>query len=159
MPSTTIEQWLGLNRLQEPLHRCRSIIREWQDEDGVHVTCCTDGHLQTHHIVAMSSLSRRACYKCGNVGHYAEVCSSAERLCYNCECHCAKCTLWYILTYIRQATWYANYCAHSDLPTAILNISQVMNRTAAHFLGRPMQSNAIIVKVSDMFKQIAPPCA
>ncbi|EEY18195.1 zinc finger protein GIS2 [Verticillium alfalfae VaMs.102] len=32
----------------------------------------------------MSSLSRRACYKCGNVGHYAEVCSSAERLCYNC---------------------------------------------------------------------------
>ncbi|PBP25539.1 zinc knuckle domain protein [Diplocarpon rosae] len=31
----------------------------------------------------MSSLSRRACYKCGNVGHYAEVCSSAERLCYN----------------------------------------------------------------------------
>ncbi|KHN95233.1 zinc knuckle domain containing protein [Metarhizium album ARSEF 1941] len=32
----------------------------------------------------MSSLSRRACYKCGNVGHYAEVCSSSERLCYNC---------------------------------------------------------------------------
>lgn len=31
------------------------------------------------------SLSRRACYKCGNVGHYAEVCSSSERLCYNCE--------------------------------------------------------------------------
>ena len=33
----------------------------------------------------MSSLSRRACYKCGNVGHYAEVCSSSERLCYNCK--------------------------------------------------------------------------
>ncbi|RYP35408.1 hypothetical protein DL767_003815 [Monosporascus sp. MG133] len=33
----------------------------------------------------MASLSRRACYKCGNVGHYAEVCSSAERLCYNCK--------------------------------------------------------------------------
>ncbi|RMZ75205.1 hypothetical protein DV738_g5600, partial [Chaetothyriales sp. CBS 135597] len=33
----------------------------------------------------MSSLSRRACYKCGNVGHYAEVCTSAERLCYNCK--------------------------------------------------------------------------
>ena len=33
----------------------------------------------------MSSLSRRACYKCGNVGHYAEVCSSLERLCYNCK--------------------------------------------------------------------------
>ena len=33
----------------------------------------------------MSSLSRRACYKCGNVGHYAEVCTSSERLCYNCK--------------------------------------------------------------------------
>ncbi|KAL6152691.1 gig suppressor [Exserohilum turcicum] len=33
----------------------------------------------------MSSLSRRACFKCGNVGHYAEVCSSSERLCYNCK--------------------------------------------------------------------------
>lgn len=33
----------------------------------------------------MSSLSRRACYKCDNVGHYAEVCSSSERLCYNCK--------------------------------------------------------------------------
>ncbi|PNH35631.1 hypothetical protein VD0002_g4405 [Verticillium dahliae] len=36
-------------------------------------------------VHVMSSLSRRACYKCGNVGHYAEVCSSAERLCYNCK--------------------------------------------------------------------------
>ncbi|KAM3452060.1 hypothetical protein MY3296_004797 [Beauveria thailandica] len=35
--------------------------------------------------IVMSSLSRRACYKCGNVGHYAEVCSSSERLCYNCK--------------------------------------------------------------------------
>lgn len=35
--------------------------------------------------VDMASLSRRACYKCGNVGHYAEVCSSSERLCYNCK--------------------------------------------------------------------------
>src|SRR4051794_19486910 len=33
----------------------------------------------------MSSLSRRSCYKCGNLGHYAEVCSSSERLCYNCK--------------------------------------------------------------------------
>ncbi|RWA07353.1 hypothetical protein EKO27_g7752 [Xylaria grammica] len=44
-----------------------------------------NGILQTHRLFAMSSLSRRACYKCGNVGHYAEVCSSAERLCYNCK--------------------------------------------------------------------------
>ena len=33
----------------------------------------------------MSSVARRACYKCGNVGHYAEVCTSSERLCYNCK--------------------------------------------------------------------------
>ncbi|KAJ5054102.1 uncharacterized protein L3040_000385 [Drepanopeziza brunnea f. sp. 'multigermtubi'] len=43
------------------------------------------GQRSTHKLVVMSSLSRRACYKCGNVGHYAEVCSSAERLCYNCK--------------------------------------------------------------------------
>ena len=54
-------------------------------------------------VSGMSSIQRRACYKCGNVGHYAgqfkkhskvvkdphshclEVCSSSERLCYNCE--------------------------------------------------------------------------
>ena len=42
--------------------------------------------LQSKYSV-MASLSRRACYKCGNVGHYAEVCSSSERLCYNCESH------------------------------------------------------------------------
>lgn len=40
---------------------------------------------QSSHELNMSSLSRRACYKCGNVGHYAEVCSSSERLCYNCK--------------------------------------------------------------------------
>ncbi|KAA8633946.1 hypothetical protein SMACR_07647 [Sordaria macrospora] len=31
----------------------------------------------------MSSLSRRACYKCGELGHHAEACSSPHRLCYN----------------------------------------------------------------------------
>lgn len=31
------------------------------------------------------SLSRRACYKCGNIGHFAEACISSERLCYNCK--------------------------------------------------------------------------
>ncbi|EGD89792.2 hypothetical protein H112_02266 [Trichophyton rubrum D6] len=36
-------------------------------------------------FVGKMLLSRRACYKCGNIGHYAEVCSSSERLCYNCK--------------------------------------------------------------------------
>lgn len=58
--------------------------------------------LMQQRVLGMSS-QRRACYKCGNVGHYAgqfkkhskvvnelhshrlEVCSSSERLCYNCE--------------------------------------------------------------------------
>ncbi|KAH8720139.1 Zinc finger protein GIS2 [Beauveria bassiana] len=45
-----------------------------------------EGKLDNSHLyIVMSSLSRRACYKCGNVGHYAEVCSSSERLCYNCK--------------------------------------------------------------------------
>ena len=52
----------------------------------------------------MSSLSRRACFKCGNIGHYAEVCSSSERLCYNCQsrqnAHHTP-----ILTGRRQAAW------------------------------------------------------
>ncbi len=32
----------------------------------------------------MSSVSRRACYKCGELGHHAEACASPQRLCYNC---------------------------------------------------------------------------
>lgn len=34
---------------------------------------------------SMASLSRRACYKCGELGHHAENCSSPDRLCYNCK--------------------------------------------------------------------------
>ncbi|KAK9465181.1 zinc knuckle protein, partial [Lipomyces arxii] len=26
-----------------------------------------------------------SCFRCGNIGHFAEVCSSPERLCYNCK--------------------------------------------------------------------------
>jgi len=86
MPATTVEEWLESERADEPPHRCKKIVREWATEDGSFVTCCADdGTKQTHKLVAMSSLSRRACYKCGNVGHYAEVCASAERLCYNCK--------------------------------------------------------------------------
>ncbi|TVY29747.1 Zinc finger protein [Lachnellula hyalina] len=86
MSATNVEEWLQSDRADEPPHRCRKIVREWMTDDGAFVTCCADdGTQQTHRLVAMASLSRRACYKCGNVGHYAEVCSSAERLCYNCK--------------------------------------------------------------------------
>ncbi|QIW97004.1 hypothetical protein AMS68_002522 [Peltaster fructicola] len=42
--------------------------------------------IQDRRVVAkMSSLSRRACFKCGDLGHYAQVCTNNERLCYNCK--------------------------------------------------------------------------
>ncbi|KZV87346.1 hypothetical protein EXIGLDRAFT_203927 [Exidia glandulosa HHB12029] len=31
------------------------------------------------------AFSRKGCYKCGNLGHIAENCSSEQRLCYNCR--------------------------------------------------------------------------
>jgi cellular nucleic acid-binding protein len=86
MPATTVEEWLDSERADESPHRCKKIIKEWATEDGAFIRCRdADGREQTHKLLAMSNLSRRACYKCGNVGHYAEVCSSAERLCYNCK--------------------------------------------------------------------------
>ncbi|TFL06043.1 hypothetical protein BDV98DRAFT_246077 [Pterulicium gracile] len=30
-------------------------------------------------------ISRKGCFKCGNLGHIAESCSSEQRLCYNCR--------------------------------------------------------------------------
>ncbi|TGO17312.1 hypothetical protein BTUL_0019g01030 [Botrytis tulipae] len=86
MSTSTVVEWLRSDRVDESPHRCRRIVKEWESEDGAFVICrADDGTQQTHKLVAMSSLSRRACYKCGNVGHYAEVCASAERLCYNCK--------------------------------------------------------------------------
>jgi cellular nucleic acid-binding protein len=35
--------------------------------------------------MAKDSHARRACFKCGNLGHIAEDCQSGERLCYNCK--------------------------------------------------------------------------
>ncbi len=86
MPATSIEDWLEQDQTNAPTHRWKRVIEEWTDGDHAYVKCRADnGTEQIHRLVAMSSLSRRACYKCGNVGHYAEVCSSAERLCYNCK--------------------------------------------------------------------------
>ncbi|KAG4302001.1 hypothetical protein PCK1_001977 [Pneumocystis canis] len=28
---------------------------------------------------------RRACYKCGDLGHFADSCTKTDRLCYNCK--------------------------------------------------------------------------
>jgi hypothetical protein len=85
----SIQNWLEQDINNGPPHRCKTIVKQLETKESTYVTCrADDGTLQTHRIVAMSSLSRRACYKCGNVGHYAEVCSSAERLCYNCEFRC-----------------------------------------------------------------------
>ncbi|KAG8780577.1 hypothetical protein FRC16_003095 [Serendipita sp. 398] len=33
----------------------------------------------------MSFVQRKGCFKCGNLGHHAEACTSTERLCYNCR--------------------------------------------------------------------------
>lgn len=33
----------------------------------------------------MSYMSKKGCFKCGNLGHIAEACSSDQRLCYNCR--------------------------------------------------------------------------
>lgn len=64
MPATTVEEWLRSAKPDE-LHRCKIIVKEWKDEDGLHVTCrADDGVLQTHRLANMSSLSRRACFKC-----------------------------------------------------------------------------------------------
>lgn len=44
----------------------------------------SDSTNMSGHHRTMSSAHKRACYKCGELGHQADACSSAERLCYNC---------------------------------------------------------------------------
>ena len=127
MPATTVEKWLQADRADGPPHRCRKILREWATDDGSFVTCrADDGSQQTHKLIAMSSLSGRACFKCGNVGHFAEVCSSAERLCYNCK---------------------QPGRGPTSLHDVHSNISQATSRTAARCHEPPKPSNATIVKV------------
>ncbi|KAH9842115.1 cellular nucleic acid-binding protein, partial [Teratosphaeria destructans] len=87
---------------KEPRAECRRVgkkQKDWKDDaeeqvSEVQTAGCDTGVRRDKDSVSgahtpgrlkMSSLSRRACYKCGNVGHYAEVCSSSERLCYNCK--------------------------------------------------------------------------
>jgi len=36
-------------------------------------------------VSEMSYMSKKGCFKCGNLGHIAENCSSEQRLCYNCR--------------------------------------------------------------------------
>jgi len=38
-----------------------------------------------HSKLPVSLAFKRTCYKCGNLGHHADDCSSNERLCYNCK--------------------------------------------------------------------------
>ncbi|CAL8580101.1 gig suppressor [Xanthoria parietina] len=94
----------------------------------------------------MSSLSRRACYKCGNVGHYAEVCTSTERLCYNCK----------------QPGHESNGCplprtTESTCPQTILASEARHSATDADSQQQP--NSAITAKVSAMCKLIARRCA
>src|ERR1700728_3458263 len=87
----------------------------------------------------MSSLTRRACYKCGNVGHYAEMCSSTERLCYNCK----------------QPGHESNGCPHPRTTESQERPTLPM----APILSRKQPSSDTIAKVSVMSRQIAPPYA
>ncbi|KAI1751337.1 hypothetical protein F4782DRAFT_191761 [Xylaria castorea] len=109
--------------------------------DGAYVRCRADnGTLQIHRLFTMSSLSRRACYKCGNVGHYAEVCSSAERLCYNCKQPGKLCS--------RMMHDSARVTNRSPLG------EKAMNPTNAPFLERRRLSNATTARGWVMFRPI-----
>lgn len=152
MPATTIEEWLQSDQtastpdVPPKPHRCKRVIDQWTDGDQAYVNCrADDGTIQTHKLVAMSSLSRRACYKCGNVGHYAEVCSSAERLCYNCKQPgktISATPLQHILRRSFLLTWY-----------------KVTSQTSALCLAPPRLSSATTARALGTFRPTAPPCA
>ncbi|TFK55663.1 hypothetical protein OE88DRAFT_646214 [Heliocybe sulcata] len=48
---------------------------------------CSRGQAVTQvQVISMSyQFSRKGCFKCGNIGHIAENCTSEQRLCYNCR--------------------------------------------------------------------------
>lgn len=37
------------------------------------------------HLETVSTIFKKTCYLCGNLGHYADTCDFKERLCYNCK--------------------------------------------------------------------------
>lgn len=123
-------------------HRCKRVIRPSVKGDGASMgSRANNGTLQIHRLVVMSSLSRRACYKCGNVGHYAEVCSSAERLCYNCKQPGKFCS-----RMIRDRARVTNGSPLGE---------KAMNPTNVPFLERRRLSSATTARDLAMFRPIA----
>ncbi|KAF9259480.1 hypothetical protein L218DRAFT_660340 [Marasmius fiardii PR-910] len=44
-----------------------------------------EGEVWYYRLSMAYQFSRKGCFKCGNLGHIAENCSSEQRLCYNCR--------------------------------------------------------------------------
>lgn len=91
----------------------------------------------------MSSLSRRACYKCGDLGHHAEACSSPHRLCYNCK----------------QPSEFSHRHAGPRVPKTNHTAVQTTSRASALSRARPRRSSATTARDSATSKPIAPLCA
>ncbi|GLB33772.1 putative zinc knuckle protein [Lyophyllum shimeji] len=54
--------------------------------EDLSVAFLEEGEASTAVVLRMAyQFSRKGCFKCGNLGHIAENCSSDQRLCYNCR--------------------------------------------------------------------------